>query len=152
MIHVVPQQPSRPASPDGPKGCGSPLQIVADALRYFGQNFHDPITITDVSTVLGVSQDCLDFSFDCIRGMTSAQALQEHRLNKLFATLTEQPHQGLGRAIHACGLDHTVGVLSLFEQTFGIDMSLFLLTCRRAADDRLFRRQHPESEALVLPT
>ena len=28
---------------------------------------------------------------------------------------------------------------------------LFLLTCRRAAEDRLFRLQHPEAEALVLP-
>jgi hypothetical protein len=76
----------------------------------------------------GISEDCLDFSFDRIRGMTPAHALQDYRLNKLFA-----------------------GVLGLFELTFRIDMPLFLLTCRRAADDRLFRRQHPEPEALVLP-
>jgi hypothetical protein len=51
----------------------------------------------------------------------------------------------------ACGLGCTAGVVALFEQIFGIVMPLFLLTCRRAADDRLFRRDHPQSEALVLP-
>ena len=99
---------------------------------------------------LGVSDDCLDFSFDQIRGMTPAEALQEHRLNKLFSSLTEQPRQGLNQAIQACGLARTADVVPLFEQTFGIEMPLFLLTCRRAADDRQFRRTHPEPQALVL--
>jgi len=130
--------------------CGSPMQIVADALRYFGQHFRDPIPITELAQVLGISEACLASSFDRIRGMTPAEALQEHRLNRLFTSLSEQPRQGLGRAIRACGLGQTDGVLNLFEQTFGIDMPLFLLTCRRAADDRLFRLEHPEAEALVL--
>ena len=30
-------------------------------------------------------------------------------------------------------------------------MPLFLLTCRRAADDRLFRLEHQGAEELVLP-
>ena len=29
-------------------------------------------------------------------------------------------------------------------------MTLFLLTCRRVADDRMFRLEHPEANALVL--
>ncbi len=140
------------SSPEGAAAaCGSPLQIVANALQYFGQHFPDPIAIPELSELLGISEACLDFSFDQIRGMTPAQALQEHRLNRLFASLTDQPRQGLGRAIRSCGLGQTAGVVTLFEQTFGIDMPLFLLTCRRAADDRLFRRAHPEPQALVLP-
>lgn len=124
---------------------------MSEARNYFGLHFRDPILITDLAQALDTSVDCLDFSFERIRGMTTAEALQAHRLNKLFQTLTDQPRQGLGQAIHACGLGQTSGVLHLFEQTFGIAMPLFLLTCRRAADDRLFRRQHPEAEALVLP-
>lgn len=85
-------------------------------------------------------------------GVTPLQALLEHRLNKLFTTLTDQPRQGLSRAVSACGLGQTTDVLRLFEQEFGIAMPLFLLTCRRAADDRLFRLTHPEPEALVIPT
>ena len=46
---------------------------------------------------------------------------------------------------------HLHELLALFEQEFGIDMPLFLLTCRRAAYDQLFRLEHPEAEALVLP-
>jgi methylphosphotriester-DNA--protein-cysteine methyltransferase len=100
---------------------------------------------------LGISLHCLNFSFDRIRSVTPLLALQEHRLNKLFVALTDQPRQGLGQAIRACGLAETTGVLALFEQEFGIAMPLFLLTCRRAVEDRLFRLEHPEAEALVLP-
>lgn len=132
--------------------CASPTQIVSDALRYFGMHFHEPIAIRELARSLGISEHCLSVSFDRIRGMTPAEALQEHRLNRLFTSLSDQPRQGLGPAIRACGLGQTNGVIALFEQTFGIDMPLFLLTCRRAADDRLFRRQHPEAEALVLPS
>lgn len=150
-MRLVPGDFIRSGPALGPPACGSPIRIVADALQYFRRHCHDPIAIAELAEVLGISEACLDFSFDQIRGMTPAQALQEHRLNKLFAALTEQPRQGLGRAIRACGLGQTAGVVSLFEQTFGIDMPLFLLTCRRAADDRLFRRAHPEPQALVLP-
>ena len=135
-----------------PSGCESPMQVVADALHYFGQHFSEPIQIPSMAESLGISLDCLNFSFEHIRGVTPLQALQEHRLNKLFFALTDQPRQDLGRAIRACGLAETTGVLALFEQEFGIDMPLFLLTCRRAADDRLFRLEHPEAESLVLPT
>ena len=127
------------------------MQVVADALHYFGQHFRDPIQIPSMAESLGISLHCLDFSFDRIKKVSPVQVLLEHRLNKLFQSLTNQPCQGLGRAIRACGLAETTGVLALFEQEFGIDMPLFLLTCRRAADDRLFRLEHPEAEALVLP-
>jgi AraC-like DNA-binding protein len=138
-INLVPNR-----STADPVTCASPLQVVGEALVYFGLHFRDPILITDLAQVLHTSVDCLDDSFDRIRGMTTAEALQDHRLNKLFVALTDQPRQGLARAIRACGLEQTTGVPTLFEQTFGIAMPLFLLTCRRAADDRLFRRQHPE--------
>ena len=126
------------------------MQVVADALHYFGQHFRDLIQIPSMAESLGISLHCLNFSFDRIKSVTPLQALQEHRLNKLFVALTDQPRQGLGRAIRACGLAETPGVLALFEQEFGIGMPLFLLTCRRAADDRLFRLEHPEADALVL--
>ena len=128
------------------------MRVVADSLHYFGLHFSDPIQIPSMAESLGISLDCLNFSFEQIRRVKPLQALQEHRLNKLFVALTDQPRQDLGRAIRACGLAETTGVLALFEQEFGIDMPLFLLTCRRAADDRLFRLEHPEADALVLPT
>lgn len=129
----------------------SPMQVVAHALGYFTLHFPEPIRIAELGALLGVSEDCVTFSFDQVRGMTPAQALLDFRLNQLFQTLSQEPRQGLSRAVRACGLGATTGVLSLFEQAFGIDMPLFLLTCRRAADDRLFRQVHPEAAALVLP-
>ena len=159
LSQVIPACETYVAAADGltqveqlvPSGCGSPMLVVADALHYFGQHFRDPIQIPSMAESLGISLHCLNFSFDRIRSVTPLQALQEHRLNKLFVALTDQPRQGLGRAIRACGLAETTGVLALFEHEFGIAMPLFLLTCRRAAEDRLFRMEHPEAEALVLP-
>jgi methylphosphotriester-DNA--protein-cysteine methyltransferase len=139
------------ADRDTPRDCSNPRQVVSDASRYFGLHFPDPIQMPDLADSLGTSVHCLDFSFNHIRGVTPVQALQEHRLNQLFTVLTDYPRQGLGRAIRACGLGETPGVKDLFEQEFGIDIPLFLHISRRAADDRLFRLEHPEAEALVLP-
>ncbi len=139
------------ANPSAPLGCGNPRQVVSDASHYFGLHFHAPIQMPDLAQSLGTSLRCLNFSFDRIRGLTPFQALQEHRLNQLFAVLTDQPRQGLGLAIRACGLGETTDVSDLFEQEFGIDMPMFLHISRRAADDRAFRLEHPEAEALVLP-
>lgn len=135
-----------------PFGCSHPIEVVGAALQYFGLHFRERILMPELADSLGTSLACLDFSFDRIRGITPLQALLEHRLTKLFATLTDQPRQGLSRAVRGCGLAETADVLGLFEQEFGIPMPLFLLTCRRAADDRLFRLQHPEPEALVIPS
>ena len=135
-----------------PVACDSPMQIISKVRQYFGIHFRESIDVNQLPALLGVSKDCLDLSFEQVRGISLSQALQEHRLNKLFAALTDQPRQGLGHAIEACGLSKTKGVVALFEQAFGIEMPLFMLTCRRAADDRLFRKDHPDSDALVLPT
>ncbi len=152
MLYLVNKDRAQVAPVAVPEAHGSPTQVVVMARRYFGLHLQEPIQISAVSQALGISEACLAFCFAQVRGMTPAEALLEQRLNTLFAALTDQPRQGLRRAIKACGLDSTAGVVALFEQTFGIEMPLFLLTCRRAADDRLFRRDHPEPEALVLPT
>lgn len=132
--------------------CVSPMQIVIKVREYFGLHFQESIDLSQLPALLGISQYCLDLSFMKARGVSLSQALQELRLNKLFAALTDQPRQGLGHAIEACGLSQTKGVVALFEHAFEIEMPLFMLTCRRAADDRLFRKDHPDSDSLVLPT
>jgi len=149
-MRVVPANFSNAAG--NGRSATTPMLVVREALLYFGLHFQDPIVIGDLAPILGISNHCLDFSFDQVRGMTPAQALLDFRLNQLFTTLSHQPRQGLGHAVRSCGLGPTSDVLGLFEQTFGIPMPLFLLTCRRALDDRLFRQNHPEPEALVLPT
>ncbi|MEB3235284.1 MAG: hypothetical protein VKM98_07640 [Cyanobacteriota bacterium] len=129
-----------------------PMRLVSEALGYFAQHFSETDALGRVAATIGTSDAVLDFSFDQIRGMTPAEALLDHRLNQLFQSLTVRPRQGLGSAIRACGLGSTNNVVRQFETTFGIEMPLFLLTCRRAAEDRLFRQAHPEAEALVLPS
>jgi AraC-like DNA-binding protein len=119
------------------------MQIIAAVRQYFALHFQESIDLGQLPALLGISKQCLDLSFEQVRGISLTQALQEHRLNKLFAALTDQPRQGLGHAIAACGLSQTAGVVALFEQAFGIEMPLFMRTCRRAADDRLFAKIIP---------
>ena len=149
-MRVVPDDFKQLSAALGGSVCGSPMQIVSRSLHYFSLHYSEPCVTADMLLALEISEDCLSFSFDQVRGMTPAQALQEHRLNRLFTALTEHPRQGLSHAIAACGLGQTTGVVPMFEQTFGIEMPLFLLTCRRAADDRHFRSLHPDPDALVL--
>ncbi|MCP9928407.1 AraC family transcriptional regulator [Cyanobium sp. CH-040] len=135
-----------------PEAGHSGPMVVSRTLHYFARHFREPIAISDVAGHLGISEDCLDFCFDQTRGMTPAEALLQHRLNRLFHTITEQPKQGLRKAIRSCGLGEGGRTVELFERTFGIEMPLFLLTCRRAAEDRAFRRLHPSADRLVLPS
>ena len=123
--------------------------VVGQALDYFALHFRRPIAMAAVADALGISEACLDFCFDQSRGMTPYEALQHHRLNRLFAAITLQPRRSLTRAILACGLQRSAETVSHFEDTFGIAMPLFMLTCRRAEQDRHFRRHHPQREALV---
>jgi methylphosphotriester-DNA--protein-cysteine methyltransferase len=150
-MRLVTSAPRSRARASGEGSCTNPMLVVSEALRYFSRHADNPQAIRAMASTLEVSEACLNDSFDQIRGMTPAQALQEHRLNRLFTSLSHQPRQRLSAAIQSCGLGHTRDVVALFEQTFGIDMPLFLLTCRRAAEDRQFRQCHPEPQALVLP-
>jgi methylphosphotriester-DNA--protein-cysteine methyltransferase len=124
--------------------------LVGAALAYFARHFRQPVQMVRVAQELGVSKECLEFCFDQSRGMTPFEALQHHRLNRLFQSITAQPQQALDAAIRACGLRTTDETLTQFEDTFGIAMPLFRQTCRRAARDREFRRHHPRREALLL--
>jgi methylphosphotriester-DNA--protein-cysteine methyltransferase len=151
-VHLVPDGSQRTGNNPDSTSAPTPMELVGGAMRYFAQHFKESLVIAQVAEALGTCEARLDNCFDQIRGMTPALALREHRLNQLFQALSAQPRQGLGCAIQACGLGQTQGVVALFEQEFGIDMPLFLLTCRRAADDRLFRQLHPEAAALVLPS
>ena len=121
--------------------------------QYFILHSQEFIDISNLHALLGISRHCrFESGFKQVRDVSLAQALQEHCLNRLLASLTDHPFQGLGHAIEVCGLTKTKGVVALFEQAFGIEMSFFMLTCCHAADDRLFRKRHPDPEDLVLPT
>jgi len=107
--------------------------------------------LAELARGLGVSESCLVLCFERTRGMTPNQALLEFRLNRLFQTIRDHPDQGLRRSIRDCGLGHTAQIVQLFENSFGIAMAPFLLSCKRAQEDRAFRRRHPLRQELVLP-
>jgi AraC-like DNA-binding protein len=138
-----------------PEGCvlaDGRMGVVGQALLYFTQHFRDAIEMTDVARVIGISEECLDFCFDQSRGMTPFEALQHHRLNRLFQDIAAHPARSLPRSMRQCGLPCSAGTIAAFEDTFGIGMPLFRRTCLRAAADREGRRRHPDREHLILLT
>ena len=140
-----------------PRGCGAAhpqrsREVVGNALRYFSEHFREAIAMQEVAEAIGISEECLDFCFDQSRGMTPFQALQHHRLNRLFQRISEQPGQQLGQAIRQCGLPSTGHTVTAFEEAFGIGMTPFRRTCRRALADRQFRQHQYQREQLVLAT
>ena len=48
----------------------SAAQVVAMARRYFGLHLQEPIEIRDLHRALGISEACLNRSFEQLRGMT----------------------------------------------------------------------------------
>ncbi len=126
--------------------------LVGEALRFFALHFRQPLPIEKLARGLGVSEQRLTSCFDCARGITPGQALLEFRLNRLFQTFREHPSQRLRRSIQDCGLGQTAHIIQLFEDSFGIALAPFLLTCRRAQADQAFRRLHPQRRHLILPS
>ena len=49
-----------------------------------------------------------------------------------------------------CGLLPVTEANRAFQQAFGIDLGSFRRTSHRAAEDRRFRRSHPEAADLVV--
>ena len=122
-----------------PEGCdliAGHTGVVALALRYFARHFQESILMADVARSIGTSEECLDFCFDQTRGMTPFEALQQHRLNRLFQAIAAQPRLSLPSSMRRCGLPCSAGTVAAFEHAFGIGMPLFRRTCQQAADDR----------------
>jgi AraC-like DNA-binding protein len=142
----------KPAREDSENTLSDCLLLVGEALRFFALHFRQPLPIEELARGVGVSEQRLTRCFDCARGITPSQALLEFRLNRLFQTFREQPSQRLRRSIQDCGLGQTAHIVQLFEDSFGIALIPFLLTCRRAQADRAFRRLHPQRHHLVLPS
>ncbi len=149
------QKPDTDRHPGSDQGCSDSssdcLLLVGEALKLFSHHFRQPLPLAELARGLGVSERCLVLCFERARGMTPNQALLEFRLNRLFQTIRDHPDQGLRRSIRDCGLGHTAQIIQLFENSFGIAMAPFLLTCKRAQEDRAFRRRHPLRQELVLP-
>ena len=127
------------------------LLLVGEALKFFALHFRQPLPIQELVQGLGVSEQHLFACFKQARGITPQEALVDFRLDRLFQTFKDHPSQGLRRSIRDCGLTHTEKLIQLFESNFGIAMAPFLLICRRAQQDRAFRRLHPDRRHLVLP-
>ncbi|MFZ0407041.1 MAG: helix-turn-helix domain-containing protein [Cyanobium sp.] len=141
-------KPSTDAADNDISDC---LLLVGEALKFFSLHFRQPLPLEALARGIGVSEHHLVICFARARGITPNEALLEFRLNRLFQTLREHPSQSLRRSIRECGLTHTDQLIQMFESSFGIAMAPFLLTCRRAQQDRAFRRLHPHRRQLVLP-
>jgi transcriptional regulator GlxA family with amidase domain len=124
--------------------------LVREAINYFSLHYGEPIQIARLASHLGVSEGCLALCFDHCHGRTPWQALQQLRLNRLYDAIVQQPGDPLERLVGHCGLLPVTEANRAFQQAFGIDLGSFRRTSHRAAEDRRFRRSHPDPADLVL--
>lgn len=146
--------------PPSPRSCQGPgpvalgrdqrRALVSQAIHYFDHHYGEPIHIAGVACSLGVSEGCLALCFDHCHGRTPWQALQQVRLNRLYEAIAHRPATPLEQLVQRCGLLPVTEANRAFQQAFGIDLGSFRRTSHRAAQDRRFRRNHPEPGALVL--
>jgi transcriptional regulator GlxA family with amidase domain len=136
--------------PPGPLGREQRRSLVNEAIHYFANHYGEPIHIAGVASQLGVSEGCLALCFDHCRGHTPWQTLQQMRLNRLYEAIAHRPADPLEQLVRRCGLLPVTEANRAFQQAFGIDLGSFRRTSHRAAEDRRFRRSHPDSGDLVL--
>jgi len=88
VVSMVPTDLAKQTLQASPGACGSPMQIVAKARQYFGVHLQEPIEITALPQALGVAEDCLNFSFEQVRGMTPAQTKVLNKLDRYALLVT----------------------------------------------------------------
>lgn len=49
--------------------CDSPMQIIATVRQYFGLHFQESIDLGQLPALLGISEYCLDLSFEQVRDL-----------------------------------------------------------------------------------
>ena len=133
-----------------PMGREQRRALVSEAIHYFADHYGEPIQIAGVASQLGVSEGCLALCFDHCQGRTPWQTLQQLRLNRLYEAIAHRPAEPLEQLVHRCGLLPVTEANRAFQQAFGIDLGSFRRTSHRAAEDRRFRRSHPNGADLVL--
>jgi AraC-like DNA-binding protein len=124
--------------------------LVRDAIHYFADHYAEPIQIAGLASALGVSEGCLALCFDHCQGRTPWQTLQQMRLSRLYEAISHRPAEPLEQLVDGCGLLPVTEANRAFQQAFGIDLGSFRRTSHRAAEDRRFRRSHPDGTDLVL--
>jgi len=158
---MAPPPPPAPGRRHPPRGGEAPPEppalgreerraLVSQATAYFARHYGEPIQIGRLATDLGVSEGCLALCFDHCHGRTPWQALQQLRLNRLYDAIARQPGDPLERLVSHCGLLPVTEANRAFQQAFGIDLGSFRRTSHRAAEDRRFRRSHPNAADLVV--
>ena len=135
-------------------------RVVLAVIHYFSEQYHKPITIPEMSRLLGISLLHIETAFDLYKGKTANQALLEYRLNRLCDLIGRDPSQEIGEQIRCCGLSSEISPgLDSFTETndrfiecFGIDLIEYHQQCFLATADRLrcqLRSNSTESEELI---
>jgi hypothetical protein len=74
VLSLVTSGLAQQASEVAPEACGSRVQVVARARQYVALHLREAIGMGAVPQALGISQTCLNVSFEQVRGMTPAEA------------------------------------------------------------------------------
>jgi methylphosphotriester-DNA--protein-cysteine methyltransferase len=125
--------------------------VVRSALLLIADHVADPaLNALWISETLAISPEELDAAFSAHRPLSCDMSILNHRLSRLFERITAEPHTALEQQVIACGLASIEAADHHFRACFGIDLNAFHAVSLRAADDRQFRRSHPQRRSLII--
>ena len=103
-----------------------------------------------ICSQLAISQQELNGAFAQNRRFDCDQIILNFRLCRLFEQITSQPEIPLKQQVSSCGLGSIQDTDLHFRNCFGIALRSFHDVSLRAAEDRRFRRSHPQRSSLII--
>ena len=103
-----------------------------------------------LSDRLGISPKDLEAAFRQHHSLACDLSILNYRLSRLFERITTQPQTALEQQVMTCGLGSIQAADQHFLASFGITLEAFHAVSLRAAEDRQFRRRHPNPDSLII--
>ena len=128
-----------------------PEAVAQSALALIANHYaeHD-LNALWISSRLAISQQELNGAFAQNRRFDCDRIILNFRLCRLFEQITSQPEIPLKQQVASCGLGSIQDTDPHFRNCFGIDLRPFHDVSLRAAEDRQFRRSHPQRSSLII--
>lgn len=106
-------------------------EYVAHAIQYIQGHVHDPITVADIASYLGLNRSYLSSLFKKHTGMPPLKYIQTFRITKAKHML-EASDISIAGIAYSCGYQKPESFMKIFKQQFGMSPSAYRKQKRKA--------------------
>ncbi len=95
------------------------LPMVRRVIEFIQAEYANPVTVTGLCALVGVSERTLQYRFRETTGFTVQQYLMKYRLHRAHALLTHGEYTRIGEVAHAVGIHHPGRFSEYYRRLFG---------------------------------